>query len=221
MVVDEQFIREGHFSQRARVVTSHWIAWKVIFKLNWTKNISLRVNLSNYQNLRKVRKFWGIDLYAILKLSAKKKLVHYFWNYSTFNFRLFIMYSYGKTQYKKMLLEIQCIVIYQSLWKLTYNRMRYQTKLLRNFRKTSSIFFLQLNINDTKALSHEYISSKNLEKIVSNIQGIDKIQREIKKNLCRFSIKIRNYYFWLLFVARKKFLKFDKLLAGMVTKVHP
>ena len=32
-------------------------------------------------------------------------------------------------------------------------------------------------------------------KPVSNIQGIDKIQREIKKNSCRFAIKIRNYYF--------------------------
>ena len=42
-----------------------------------------------------------------------------------------------------------------------------------------------------------------------------------KENLCRFTIKIRNYYFWLLFVARKNFFWFDKLLAGMVTKVHP
>ena len=46
-------------------------------------------------------------------------------------------------------------------------------------------------------------------KPVSKIQGIDKIQREIKKNLCRFIIKIRNYYFWLLFVARKNFFKYE------------
>ena len=26
-------------------------------------------------------------------------------------------------------------------------------------------------------------------------QGIEKIQREITKNLCRFTTKIRNYYF--------------------------
>ena len=51
-------------------------------------------------------------------------------------------------------------------------------------------------------------------KIVSNIQDIDKIQRKIKKNLCRFTIKI-------LFVARENFFKFDKFLARMVTKVHP
>ena len=64
-------------------------------------------------------------------------------------------------------------------------------------------------------------SKQKAWKTVLNIQGIDKIQREIKKNLCYFIIKIRNYYFWLLFVARKNFFKFDKLLAGMVTKVHP
>ena len=60
--------------------------------------------------------------------------------------------------------------------------------------------------------------AKNL-KTVSNIQGIDKIQREMKKNLRRFIIKIRNCYFWLLFIARQNFFKFNKLLAGMVTKV--
>ena len=42
--------------------------------------------------------------------------------------------------------------------------MRYQTKLLQNFRKVSSIFFLQLNINYTKTVCHEYIPSKKLEK---------------------------------------------------------
>ena len=63
-------------------------------------------------------------------------------------------------------------------------------------------------------------SEQKAWKIVSNIQGIEEIQREIKKSLCRFTIKICNYYLWLLFVARKNFFKFDKLLAGMVTKVH-
>ena len=33
----------------------------------------------------------------------------------------------------------------------------------------------------------------------------EKIQREIKKYLCRFKIKIRNYYFSLLIVARNNF----------------
>ena len=41
------------------------------------------------------------------------------------------MYSYGKTQYEKMLLKIQCIVIYQSLWQFTYKRMRYQIIIIR------------------------------------------------------------------------------------------
>ena len=50
---------------------------------------------------------------------------------------------------------------------------------------------------------------------------IGKSQREIKKKICRLTIRIHNYYFRLLFVARKNFCKFSKLLAGMVTKVHP
>ena len=37
-------------------------------------------------------------------------------------------------------------------------------KLLRNIRKISSKFFLQLNINDIKTVNHEYIPSKKLEK---------------------------------------------------------
>ena len=71
-----------------------------------------------------------------------------------------------------------------------------------------------------KAVIHEY-SKQKAWKTVLNIQGIDKIQREIKKNWCGFTIKIRNYYFWLLFVAPKNFFKFAKLLAGMVTLFHP
>ena len=57
-------------------------------------------------------------------------------------------------------------------------------------------------MNDTKKVSHEYI------------------QREIKKNLCRYkkyAIIISDYFSW----HEKSFFKFDKLLAGMVTKVHP
>ena len=42
--------------------------------------------------------------------------------------------------------------------------MRNEKKLLRNFKKISH-FFLRLNINDTKAVSHEYILSKKLEKL--------------------------------------------------------
>ena len=42
--------------------------------------------------------------------------------------------------------------------------MKYSTKLLRNFRKIRLIFFLQLNINDTKTVNHEHILSKKLEK---------------------------------------------------------
>ena len=41
--------------------------------------------------------------------------------------------------------------------------MKHSNKLLRNFRKISWIFFLQLNINDTKTFNHEYIPSKKLE----------------------------------------------------------
>ena len=57
--------------------------------------------------------------------------------------------------------------------------MKYLTKLLRNFRKISLIFFLQLNINDKKKLITSTFQAKSL-KNVSNIQGTDKIQREIK-----------------------------------------
>ena len=70
----------------------------------------------------------------------------------------------------------------------------------------------------------QLVTSKFLQKALktlSNIRGIDEFQREIKKNLCRFTIKMPNYCFCLLFVAGKNFFKFDKLLAGMVTKVHP
>ena len=43
--------------------------------------------------------------------------------------------------------------------------MKYSIKLLRKFRQNSSIFFLQLNINDIKTVNHEYIPSKKLEKL--------------------------------------------------------
>ena len=43
--------------------------------------------------------------------------------------------------------------------------MKCWKRLLRNVRKITSIFFLQLNINDTKTATHEYISSKKLEKL--------------------------------------------------------
>ena len=46
--------------------------------------------------------------------------------------------------------------------------MKYSTKLLKNFRKISLIFFLQLNIDDTKTrvnhVNHEYIPRKKLKK---------------------------------------------------------
>ena len=67
--------------------------------------------------------------------------------------------------------------------------------------------------------SYSRVNSKQKAwKTVSNIQVIDKIQREIKKNLRRFTIKIRNYYFWLLFVARKDFLKLINVLLGWLLK---
>ena len=77
-----------------------------------------------------------------------------------------------------MLLEIQCIVMYQSLWKFTDKKIRYQTKMLRNFRKISSIFFLQLNINDTKAASHEYILSKKLGKLYRIFKVLTKFKEK-------------------------------------------
>ena len=77
-----------------------------------------------------------------------------------------------------MLLEVQCIVIYQNLWKFTDKRVRYQTKMLRNYKKISSIFFLQLNINDTKAASHEYISSKKLTKLYRIFKVLTKFREK-------------------------------------------
>ena len=106
----------------------------------------LRVNFSNNQNRRKLRKFWGIDLYAILKPSAKFKrnLFTTFEIISLLIFGCLTCILVGKHNLKKMLLEIQCIVIYQSSWEFTYKMMRYEIKLLRNFGKIGSIFFFAI-----------------------------------------------------------------------------
>ena len=75
------------------------------------------MNFSNYQNKWKLRKFGGFDLYAILKPSAKFQR-----NWFT-TFKIFPLFIFDcltcilmeKHNIKKMLLEIQCIVIYHSL----------------------------------------------------------------------------------------------------------
>ena len=63
----------------------------------------------------------------------------------------------GSTQYEKMLLKIQCV-------NIKYIILNILNKIVTKFKKISSIFFLQLSINDTKTVSHEYIPSKKLEK---------------------------------------------------------
>ena len=73
--------------------------------------------------------------------------------------------------------------------------MKYSTKLIRNFRKISSIFFLQLNINDTKTVNHEYSPSKELKKSYRIFKVLTKFNEKERKKLCRFIIKICNYYF--------------------------
>ena len=65
-------------------------------------------------------------------------------------------------------------------------------------------FFSQLNIN-VKNSSSRVHSKQKAWKTVSNIQNINKIRREMKQNLYRFTIKIRNYYFLLLFVVQNLF----------------
>ena len=57
------------------------------------------MNFSNYQNRRTLRKFLGIDLYAILKPSAQFKR-----NWFT-SFEIIPLFIFGcLTQYEKMLL---------------------------------------------------------------------------------------------------------------------
>ena len=100
--------------------------------------------------------------------------------------------------------------------------MKYSTKLLRNFRKISSIFFLQLNIKDTTQLITSTFRAKSLKNRIEYSRYWQNSTTNKKKIIVyRSTIKIQNYYLWLLFVARKNFLKFDKLLAGLITKVHP
>ena len=83
------------------------------------------------------------------------------------------------------------------------------------------MFFLQLNINDTRTVNHKYIPCKKLNNPYRIFKVLTKFNEKYRKKLSRFTIKICNYYFGLLFVARKNFFKFDKLLAEMVTKVYP
>ena len=87
----------------------------------------LNMNFSNYQNSQKLRKFWGIDLYAIMKPSAKFKR-KWFTSFEIIPFLIFGRLTcilMGKHNMKKMLLKIQCIVTYQSLWKFTNKGMIY------------------------------------------------------------------------------------------------
>ena len=67
----------------------------------------------------------------------------------------------GKYNIKKMLLEIQYYIkVYENSrikgWNILKNCYEISEKLVR--------YFLQLNINNTKAVSHEYISSEKFEK---------------------------------------------------------
>ena len=91
----------------------------------------LGMNFSNYQNRLKliVRKFWGIDLYAILKPSAK------------FKRNWFTSFEIWKNM-KKFLLKIQCIVIFYTKfyensrirgWNIKQNCYEISEKLVRCF----------------------------------------------------------------------------------------
>ena len=61
------------------------------------------MNFSKYQNRQKLRKFRGIDLYAILKPSAKFKQ-HWFTSIEIIPLLIVscLMYSHEKTQYEKI-----------------------------------------------------------------------------------------------------------------------
>ena len=109
--------------------TTHTI--NIISHTEWNKSPecqnTLRMNFSNYQNRRKLRKFWGIDLYTILKSSAKLKR-NWFTSFEITPLLIFGCLTcilMGKYNMKNMLLKIQCILRYQSLWKFTYKRMIY------------------------------------------------------------------------------------------------
>ena len=59
--------------------------------------------------------------------------------------------------------------------------MRYQTKLFRNFRKISSILFFQLNVNEIKTVSHEYIPSKKVENPYRIFKVLTKLNEKYRK----------------------------------------
>ena len=117
----------------------------------------LRMNFSNYQNRRKLIQFPGIDLYAILKPSKNFKM-----NWIT-NFEIIplLIFGYltcilmGKYNMKKMLLKIQSIIIYQSLWKFGIKGWNIKRNYYKNSAELIRYFFLQLNINGTKTVSPE------------------------------------------------------------------
>ena len=105
---------------------------------------TLRMNFSNYQNRQKLRKFCVIDLYAILEPAAKFKR-NWFTSFKIIRLLIFGCLTcilIGEHNMKKMLLKIQCILIYQSLLKFTYKILK--KKLLRNFRKINSMFFFTI-----------------------------------------------------------------------------
>ena len=127
------------------------------------------------------------------------------------------MYSYGKTQREK---NVTKNIVYSNIpkfMKIHVWKDEISNEIITKFQKNYFDIFLTIKYRWHNNSKSRVNSKQKAWKTVSNIQGIDKIQREIKKNLRRFTIKIRNYYFWLLFVARKNFFKFDKLLARMVT----
>ena len=134
----------------------------------WNNIQYLRMNFNNYQNRQEVRKFWGIDLYAILKPSAKFKRNLF----SSFEIIPLLIFGYltcilmGKHSMKRMLLKIQCILIYQSLWKFTYKRMIYWTKFWRNFRKITSKFQGKSLKNRKEYLRYWQNSTRNKEKFM-------------------------------------------------------
>ena len=74
----------------------------------------LSINFSNYQTRQKLRKFWGIDFHAILKPSAKLKgnLIASFEIIPLLIIGFLTCILMGKHNMKKMLLKIQCTVIY-------------------------------------------------------------------------------------------------------------
>ena len=66
------------------------------------------------------------------------------------------MYSYGKTQYEKNVTKNTVYSNIPKFMKIHVRKDDILNKIVTKFQKNSSIFCLQLNINDTKTVTSKF-----------------------------------------------------------------